>query len=64
MEAEKMAADPNASRSISRPRFRKCFHATRLLQPQQMDRLNITAPAKSVSPYVCTFPDIGGGCSA
>lgn len=57
MEGEKMAADPNAFAKNFVPSIPQVIAATRLLQPQQTDRINFTAPAELGDfPYVCTFP--------
>jgi putative heme-binding domain-containing protein len=57
LEGEKMAADPNAFSRHFVPDLPQVLVATRLLQPQQTDRINFTAPAEVGDyPYVCTFP--------
>ncbi|MBI4582994.1 MAG: discoidin domain-containing protein [Planctomycetes bacterium] len=57
LEAEKMAADPNGFARNFVPSIPEVLHATRLLQPQQTDKLSFTAPAELDDyPFVCTFP--------
>jgi putative heme-binding domain-containing protein len=57
IEGEKMAADPNAFSKNFVPDIPQVLAATRLLQPQQTDRINFTAPTELGDyPFVCTFP--------
>ena len=57
IEGEKMAADPEAFSKNFVPKIPQILAATRLLQPQQTDRINFTAPTEIGDyPYVCTFP--------
>jgi len=57
MAAELLATNPNGFATGFVPKHPKVMHATRLLQPREVDRLPITAsktPGKYV--FVCTFP--------
>lgn len=57
VEAEKMAADPNAFARNFVPDLPDVLQATRLLQPGQTDRISFHAPeTPGEYPYVCTFP--------
>ncbi len=57
IEAEKMAADPNAFAKSFIPNIPDVLFATRLLQPQETAKLDFTAPSQVADyPYVCTFP--------
>ncbi len=57
MAAERMAARPDAFELQFVPKTRKVLYATKLLQPQQIEKLQFTAPGKLGDyPYVCTFP--------
>ena len=57
MAAEKMAAEPDAFARNFIPKSKKVLHATRMLQPREIERLQFTAPNKPGEyPYVCTFP--------
>jgi putative heme-binding domain-containing protein len=57
MAAEVLATDPKAFELNFVPRTPKVLHATRLLQPRELQRLQFRAPKKPGEyPYVCTFP--------
>ncbi len=57
MAAERMATRPDAFELQFVPKTRKVLYATKLLQPQQIEKLQFTAPGKLGDyPYVCTFP--------
>jgi putative heme-binding domain-containing protein len=57
IEAEKMAASPDAFARQFVPSLPEVLHATPLLQPRQTARINFEAPAEPGDyPYVCTFP--------
>ena len=57
MAAERMAARPDAFELQFVPKTQKVLYATKLLQPQQLEKLQFTAPEKLGDyPYVCTFP--------
>ncbi len=55
--AEAQATQPGAAERHYVPTTPKVLHASRLLQPRDVQRLAFTAPAKpGVYPYVCTYP--------
>jgi putative heme-binding domain-containing protein len=55
--AESTAQQPGALERGYLPQSKKVMHATRLLQPRDLQKLSFTAPAKpGVYPYVCTYP--------
>jgi putative heme-binding domain-containing protein len=55
--AESTATEPGALERNYVPRSNKILMATRLLQPREMQKLDVTAPDKpGVYPYVCTYP--------
>ncbi len=57
MAGELMATDPNAFARNFIPKTPKVLHATRLLQPREVQRLQFVAPKVTGEyPYVCTFP--------
>jgi putative heme-binding domain-containing protein len=57
MAAEVLATDPKAFALNFVPRSAKVLHATRLLQPREVERLQFVAPkSPGEYPYVCTFP--------
>ncbi len=57
LAAERMAARPDAFSRQFVPESRKVLFATRMLQPQQMEKLQFTAPKQLGDyPYLCTFP--------
>jgi len=57
LAAENMASDPDAFSHHFIPKNKKVLHATRLLQPREVDRLQFIAPDKPGEyVYVCTFP--------
>jgi putative heme-binding domain-containing protein len=57
MAADVMATDPNAFQRQFVPGSSKVLHHTRLLQPQEVERLRFIAPKQPGEyPYVCTFP--------
>jgi putative heme-binding domain-containing protein len=57
MAADVMGADPNAFKRQFVPNSPKVLHHTRLLQPQESERLRFVAPTTPGEyPYVCTFP--------
>jgi putative heme-binding domain-containing protein len=55
--AEATAAQPGAIERGYVPRSEKVLAASRLLQPRDMQRISLMAPAKpGIYPYVCTYP--------
>lgn len=57
LAAEAMASDPDAFARHFVPKNKKVLHATRLLQPREVDRLQFIAPEKPGEyVFVCTFP--------
>lgn len=57
MAADAMAADPKAFELQFVPRLDEVLFATNLVQPQQRDRIDFTAPSQPGEyPFVCTFP--------
>ncbi len=57
MAAERMATRPDAFELQFVPKTRNVLYATKLLQPQQLEKLQFTAPGELGDyPYVCTFP--------
>ena len=55
--AERMGASPDAFAKQFIPDSNRVLEATRMLQPGQSERLQLTAPAEPTSyQYVCTFP--------
>jgi putative heme-binding domain-containing protein len=57
MAADVMGTDPNAFKRQFVPSTPKVLHHTRLLQPQEVERLRFVAPKEPGEyPYVCTFP--------
>jgi putative heme-binding domain-containing protein len=57
LASEKMALDPDALARNYIPRNAKVLHATRLLAPQESQRLSFTTPKTPGDyPYLCTFP--------
>jgi putative heme-binding domain-containing protein len=55
--AEASATEPGALERNYVPRSNKILMATRLLQPRELQKLDVTAPDKpGVYPYVCTYP--------
>ena len=57
MAAEKMATNPNAFDLQFIPDSPNVLHASKMLQPQEIDKIRFTAPKiLGDYPYVCTFP--------
>ncbi|HYT87857.1 MAG TPA: HEAT repeat domain-containing protein, partial [Gemmataceae bacterium] len=57
MAAERMATDPDAFKRHFIPKSKSVLHATKLLQPREIERLQFVAPkTPGEYPYVCTFP--------
>ncbi|MCC6418225.1 MAG: HEAT repeat domain-containing protein [Gemmataceae bacterium] len=57
MAADLMATNPKAFALHFIPKTDKVLHATRLLQPREVGRLQFTAPkTPGEYPYLCTFP--------
>jgi putative heme-binding domain-containing protein len=55
--AETQATQPGALERHYVPQSAKVLHASRLLQPREVQKLSFTAPATpGVYPYVCTYP--------
>jgi putative heme-binding domain-containing protein len=55
--AEAMATDPSAVARHFVPKSKKVLHATKLLQPREIERLYFVAPTKvGEYPYLCTYP--------
>ncbi len=58
LAADAMAASPDAFDRQFIPDSPSVLFASRMLQPQEIDRIRFTAPTKLGDyPYVCTFPD-------
>jgi putative heme-binding domain-containing protein len=56
-QAEAAATQPGAAARQYVPANPKILHASRLLQPRDVQKLDFTAPAKpGIYPYVCTYP--------
>jgi putative heme-binding domain-containing protein len=57
MAAERMATEPDALARGFVPRTPKVLHATKMLDPKEVARLQFLAPTSPGEyPYVCTFP--------
>lgn len=57
MQAEEDAQKPQALAQNYVPQNSRVLAASRLIQPQQMQRIDVVAPAKpGIYPYVCTYP--------
>jgi putative heme-binding domain-containing protein len=55
--AEATATQPGALERHYVPSSKKILHASRLLQPREVQKLSFTAPTQpGVYPYVCTYP--------
>jgi putative heme-binding domain-containing protein len=55
--AENQATQPGALERSYVPASKKILHATRLVQPRDVQKLDFTAPTKpGIYPYVCTYP--------
>jgi putative heme-binding domain-containing protein len=55
--AEATATDPKAAERQYVPESPKVLHASKLLQPREVQKLTLTAPAQpGVYPVVCTYP--------
>ena len=55
--AEMMATEPNAARKGFVPNMPDVIHASKMLQPSQLQRMDLTAPTEAGEyPYVCTYP--------
>ncbi len=55
--AELMASDPDGVARQFVPEMPEVLHASKMLQPGQIERLNIVAPTQPGEyPYVCTYP--------
>lgn len=57
MQAEEDAQKPQALAQNYVPQNSRVLAASRLIQPQQLQRIDVVAPAKpGIYPYVCTYP--------
>jgi putative heme-binding domain-containing protein len=57
MQAEEDAQKPQALAQNYVPQNSRVLAASRLIQPQQMQRIDVVAPTKpGIYPYVCTYP--------
>lgn len=55
--AEMMATEPDAMRKGYVPNMPEIIYASKMLQPSQLQRMDLVAPTKSGEyPYVCTYP--------
>jgi len=55
--AELMATQPDAAARNYVPNLPEVIHASKMLQPSQLQRMDLTAPSKvGEYPYVCTYP--------